>query len=619
MIVGSVGRGGADVVRVAVGRWGKLFQNVGESARRRREKIGAIRSALRDAHQGSSGMAPDGPPGGGGRNAEHAARRVSSCAFADNVAEAAMMAYDAALARLTDHESGKDRGQTVLAAVVARDGRVTPPIVRVVSLGAGTKFLGAADIDADTQAGVRVRDCHAEVLARRGMKRFLYAQIRDAACGRERNESAEQARPGGSGRPGKDIHWNVLERSPGELSNVDTQANPDKVTSEKLGGWRCAPGVTFHLYASSAPCGNACVKRFARGGKEVFDESGTKFDVPPEAHDHGVPKFGAVRDGQLAFLWKRDPGENTENTENTKNPGENTESTTTEMENTTDGTRHLDPKITKQVVPPGCSTTGRVLTCSDKIAVWSCVGFQGSLLLARGLLVEPVFFDSIVVGRKFTAAICRRALCCRMKKFFDNKTRASTTKFTRTKHPAVLCTAKPFDKGVFQEGQGARFADGNGIVAWLENENLDFAEKLEPVGRESKTDAPALPDAFWVIDLVDGRSGKRVSGVGGDRGTTDIHGNDGNGNVSGVARAALEQAHAFATSAVFENLENENGAKENDANEKQKPEPVSYAERKAAASAVSGYAEWKREALSQPGLWTLSAPHRNARVAVGNK
>ena len=34
-------------------------------------------------------MAPDGTPNAGGRDAEHAARRTSSCAFADNVAAAA--------------------------------------------------------------------------------------------------------------------------------------------------------------------------------------------------------------------------------------------------------------------------------------------------------------------------------------------------------------------------------------------------------------------------------------------------------------------------------------------------------------------------------------------------
>ena len=66
-------------------------------------------------------MAPDGTPNAGGRNAEHAARRTSSCAFADNVAAAAMRAYDAVLAHLADRDPSRstERGQTVLAAVVA--------------------------------------------------------------------------------------------------------------------------------------------------------------------------------------------------------------------------------------------------------------------------------------------------------------------------------------------------------------------------------------------------------------------------------------------------------------------------------------------------------------------
>ena len=60
-------------------------------------------------------------------------------------------------------------------------------------------------------------------------------------------------------------------------------------------------------------------------------------------------------------------------------------------------------------VPPGTSTRGRVLTCSDKLAVWSCVGVQGALLLARGFLAEPVRFASVTIGRKFNRAVGRRA------------------------------------------------------------------------------------------------------------------------------------------------------------------------------------------------------------------
>ena len=126
-------------------------------------------------------MAGGGAPGP--RSAEHAARRTSSCAFAENLASAAIAARDAAVAALPEPARARalaaSRGQTVLAAVVARDAR-RDPLLRVVALGSGTKFLRAADVDADANVGERVRDCHAEVLARRAFKRFLYHQM--AVC-----------------------------------------------------------------------------------------------------------------------------------------------------------------------------------------------------------------------------------------------------------------------------------------------------------------------------------------------------------------------------------------------------------------------------------------------------
>ena len=38
-------------------------------------------------------------------------------------------------------------------------------------------------------------------------------------------------------------------------------------------------------------------------------------------------------------------------------------------------------------------------SCSDKIAAWNIVGVQGSLLATK--LIEPIFIQSITIGRKF--------------------------------------------------------------------------------------------------------------------------------------------------------------------------------------------------------------------------
>ena len=544
-------------------------------------------------------MAPDGTPNAGGRDAEHAARRTSSCAFADNVAAAAMRAYDAVLAHLAhlDPSRPTERGQTVLAAVVARDARCDPPRLRVVSLGAGTKFLRAADIDADARSGTKVRDCHAEVLARRGLKRFLYAQIR-AARRREKRDAASSARA-------DEEEWLVLE--PVFHEPVGLETDP---ADRRADGWRVSDVVSFHLYASSAPCGNATVKKWARGAKETFDDSLGPFALPRRVeneHDKKNNAFGSVSQGQLAFLWKRDPSECPVLPDDEKNAK------------------------TSDAVPPGTSTRGRLLTCSDKLAVWSCVGAQGALLLARGFLAEPVRFASVTIGRKFNRAVGRRALCCRMRRFaFPARFAALSRKraledekkkgcgegpqdpgLVRSRergtehHPTLLCTATPFDAGRYAEGEGADFGSADAIVAWLGDD----------AGDDAGGDGFFFGALAAAAELLNGRTGERVPVPNvpprgeeeGSRRREKKNQRDPASGVecfmSGVSRAALAAAHAACDGSAPSVAE---GALTPDAG------GSAYAARKAEAGATSGYAKAKREALSQPGLWSLSAPHRHA-------
>ena len=87
----------------------------------------------------------------------------------------------------------------------------------VVALGTGTKCINGEFI---SDSGLAVNDCHAEVVARRALMRFLYAQLDLCAMGQGANSI-------------------FLPTSSGKYA--------------------LKPGISFHLYISTAPCGDARV------------------------------------------------------------------------------------------------------------------------------------------------------------------------------------------------------------------------------------------------------------------------------------------------------------------------------------------------------------------------
>ena len=111
----------------------------------------------------------------------------------------------------------------MLAAVVMMKGSSGMGMVHgdvggeVVALGTGTKCINGEFI---SDSGLALNDCHAEVIARRSLVRFLYAQLDLFAKGQ------------GSA--------SILVRSPS-------------------GKFSLRHGVSFHLYISTAPCGDARV------------------------------------------------------------------------------------------------------------------------------------------------------------------------------------------------------------------------------------------------------------------------------------------------------------------------------------------------------------------------
>ena len=238
-----------------------------------------------------------------------------------------------------------------------------------------------------------------------------------------------------------------------------------------------------------------------------------------------------------------------------------------------------------------------MLTCSDKLAVWSCVGVQGAALMSRGMLTTPVYLASVTVGRKFNQAILRRALCCRMHGF-ESEREVCTKGGTgfEVRHPSVMCTAVPFDLGTYAEGEGAVFDRREALAWWLETNETRAGDETH-AGDETETHEDSLKvddetlsgdddvgvgenvrergRGMW--EVLDGRAGLRL-----------LNRNSGCApGVSALSRAGLLGAHLQAAGGAT------GGA-------------TTYGDVKRSARDASGYGAAKRRAMSQPGLWALS-------------
>ncbi|XP_077116699.1 double-stranded RNA-specific adenosine deaminase isoform X3 [Ranitomeya variabilis] len=254
---------------------------------------------------------------------------VSGSTFHDQIAMLSHHKFNSLTARIQNSLLGRK----ILAAIIMR--RHNEDLGTVVSIGTGNRCVKGEELSLH---GETVNDCHAEIIARRGFIRFLYDQLM-----KYNPDSPEDT---------------IFEESEGELLRI-------------------CPGVTFHLYISTAPCGDGA----------LFDKScSDQPSVDGDKQHH--PLFENPKQGKLRT--KVENGEGTIPVESS------------DIVPTWDGIQHGERL--------------RTMSCSDKILRWNVLGLQGGVL---SHFIEPVYLSSVTLGYLFSKGHLTRAICCRMSRDGD--------------------------------------------------------------------------------------------------------------------------------------------------------------------------------------------------------
>ncbi|XP_067457530.1 double-stranded RNA-specific adenosine deaminase [Thunnus thynnus] len=215
-------------------------------------------------------------------------------------------------------------GRKILATIIMRRGE---GLGTVVSLGTGNRCVKGEEL---SLKGDTVNDCHAEIISRRGFVRFLYSEL--------------------------------LKHYDGADDSIFEPAEKTKL--------RIKPDITFHLYISTAPCGDGA----------LFDKSCSETGDEVEGHQ---PLFENAKQGKLRT--KVENGEGTIPVESSA------------IVPTWDGIQHGERL--------------RTMSCSDKILRWNVLGLQGALLTH---FLHPIYLKSITLGYLYSHGHLTRAVCCRL-------------------------------------------------------------------------------------------------------------------------------------------------------------------------------------------------------------
>ena len=353
--------------------------------------------------------------------------RIATNDFANDIANISIQKYNNIV-----HNNSNELNfqQTVLSTFVLRYKNPTNNqyTLKVVALGVGTKFLSKSNIENDID-GKCVKDLHAEILAQRSFKLFLYQQILEYCQNKDTL-----------------IFENVTNGSTNNKSNK----KPVFRTPCKL-----KEDITIHFYTSSQPCGNACLKKFAKSSKRKFQNL-PKYCLPTDIHSK--KQFSALDRGEIAFLLKGSCD------------------TSITMSSSINKDRRSAKTLVDGTHAVNEDKRSYIHTCSDKILKWNALGLQGSLL--KHFINDILYINTCTFGRKFGKPFNERALCCRMQtiNFTCNVTNSNNAadddknnKY-RMNHPPMLCTNVKFDDTIYYEANSKATFQETNCLYWCYND-----------------------------------------------------------------------------------------------------------------------------------------------------
>ncbi|XP_054631398.1 tRNA-specific adenosine deaminase 1 isoform X2 [Dunckerocampus dactyliophorus] len=325
-------------------------------------------------------------------------------ATADDIAQLCYETFNA-LPHRGKPEPGRE--WTLLAAVVKVTRCANSDTVEkeVVSLGTGTKCIGQT---AMSPKGDVLNDSHAEVIARRGCIRYLTQQLHRAVSGRGSHVFCRATCPG---------------------------------------KWRLQPGVSFLFFTSHTPCGDASIipmtDKQPQPCTSMKSDQGTaegSFKRKSKAGTSLKNSKRLCREERYADEEKTDDAHDSEQSSRDSEPSPSPPVKTPIVDGRQDcqlpdihrtGAKSVRGGPSDPLQPrTGYHTTGLLrvkpgrgeltlsLSCSDKLARWGVLGFQGALL--SHYLEEALYFRTVVVGMcPYSQASMQRALYTRCSHVLD--------------------------------------------------------------------------------------------------------------------------------------------------------------------------------------------------------